>query len=61
MKICLVVTVAAAALCVGMVSPADAWTRSGSITTARGTYTGSASGGCSGGTCSRSRSVTGPN
>ena len=45
---------------VGAVSQADAWTRSGSVTTARGTYTGSASGSCAGGTCSRSRSVTGP-
>ncbi|AXK83855.1 hypothetical protein DW352_04370 [Pseudolabrys taiwanensis] len=45
---------------VGAVSQADAWTRSGTVTTARGTYTGSASGGCAGGTCSRTRSVTGP-
>jgi hypothetical protein len=39
---------------------AAAWTRSGSVTTWRGTYHAQASGGCSGGTCSRSRSVTGP-
>jgi hypothetical protein len=41
-------------------SGANAWVRSGSVTTWRGTYYGSASGGCAGGTCSRSASVTGP-
>lgn len=42
------------------VSQASAWSRSGSVTTWRGTYYGHSSGGCAGGTCSRSRSVTGP-
>jgi hypothetical protein len=51
----------AALLGVASISEANAWTRSGSLTTRRGTYDGSASGGCSGGTCSRSVSVTGPN
>lgn len=44
----------------GAVSEAAAWTRSGTVTTPRGTYTGSAAGGCAGGTCSRSATVTGP-
>jgi hypothetical protein len=43
------------------VTQASAWTRSGSVTTRRGTFYGQSSAGCSGGTCSRSRSVTGPN
>ena len=42
------------------VSEAAAWTRSGSVTTGRGTSTVSASGGCAGGTCARTKSVTGP-
>jgi hypothetical protein len=55
-------TIALSALLIaGSVSDARAWSRSGSVTTRRGTYTGSASGSCSGGTCSRSASVTGPN
>jgi hypothetical protein len=47
-------------LMVAAASEANAWTRTGSVTTQRGTYTGTASGGCAGGTCSRTRSVTGP-
>lgn len=42
------------------VSQAAAWTRSGTTTTPRGTYHSSASGGCAGGTCSRSATATGP-
>jgi hypothetical protein len=42
------------------ISEAAAWSRSRSVTTWRGTYHSQASGGCSSGTCSRSRSVTGP-
>lgn len=61
MKPALISVVLATLVSVGAASQADAWTRSGSVTTARGTYTGSASGGCAGGTCSRSASVTGPN
>jgi len=34
--------------------------RAGSLTTWRGTWSGSAARGCAGGTCWRSRSVTGP-
>ena len=41
-------------------SEAAAWTRSGTFTTRRGTYSSQASAGCSAGTCSRSRSITGP-
>jgi hypothetical protein len=43
------------------VSQAAAWTRSGTVTTRRGTYSGQFSGGWAGGTCSRSATVTGPN
>ena len=50
----------AALLGVASISQANAWTRSGSVTTWRGTYYGSASGGCAAGTCSRSASITGP-
>jgi hypothetical protein len=42
------------------VENANAWTRSGSVATARGVYTFHGSGSCGNGTCSRSRSVTGP-
>ncbi|KQZ01197.1 hypothetical protein ASD45_10290 [Pseudolabrys sp. Root1462] len=61
MKIALASISLAAALVVGGSSAASAWTRSGTVTTPRGTYYGSASGGCAGGTCSRSASITGPN
>ena len=61
MKLALVTVPLAAVLSLAAVSQASAWTRSGSVTTWRGTYHGSASGGCAGGTCSRTRSVTGPN
>ncbi len=60
MKLALISGSLAALLCVATLTPANAWTRNGSVTTARGTYTGSASGSCAGGTCSRSASVTGP-
>lgn len=45
---------------VGAAADASAWTRQGSVTTWRGTYAYQGSGGCAAGTCSRSRSVTGP-
>ena len=61
MKLALVSATLAFALGLSAVTPADAWTRSGSITTRRGTYTGNFSGSCGGGTCSRSGSITGPN
>src|SRR5258707_11830593 len=39
---------------------ASAWTRHTTVNTWRGTYTVNAAGGCSGGVCSRTRTVTGP-
>jgi hypothetical protein len=50
----------AALLGLASMPAANAWTRSGSVTTWRGTYHGSASGGCGAGSCWRSASVTGP-
>jgi hypothetical protein len=50
----------AAALSFASVGAAAAWTRHGSVSTWRGTYSGQASGGCGGGSCWRSGSVTGP-
>jgi hypothetical protein len=47
-------------LLVGTAAEASAWTRQGTVTTARGTYTVNGAGSCAGGTCSRSRTVTGP-
>lgn len=44
----------------GAAAEASAWSRSGSVTTARGTYNVQGSGGCGYGSCSRSRTVTGP-
>jgi hypothetical protein len=48
-------------LLVGTIAEASAWTRQGTVTTARGTYTVNGAGSCAGGTCSRARTVTGPN
>lgn len=42
------------------IGEAAAWTRSGSVTTPRGTYTGAVAGSCAGGTCSRAAVATGP-
>jgi hypothetical protein len=39
---------------------ASAWTRHTTVNTWRGTYTVNAAGGCAGGVCSRTRTVTGP-
>jgi hypothetical protein len=39
---------------------ASAWTRQGTVTTPRGTYTVNGSGGCAGGVCSFNRTVRGP-
>jgi hypothetical protein len=47
-------------LLVGTIAEASAWTRQGSVTTARGTYTVNGAGSCAGGTCSGTRTVTGP-
>ncbi len=54
---------AALAVAVALIpmSQAAAWSRSGSFTTWRGTYHTAASGGCAGGTCTRTRSITGAN
>lgn len=60
MKIALASISLAAVLMVAGSSAASAWTRHGTVTTPRGTYIGTASGGCAGGTCSRSASVIGP-
>lgn len=60
MKLVLASLSLATALAVTGASDANAWVRSGSVTTWRGTYYGSASGGCAGGSCSRSASITGP-
>jgi hypothetical protein len=61
MKLALISVSLAGILSLTSVGEASAWSRSGSVTTRRGTFYGQSSGGCSGGTCSRSRSVTGPN
>jgi glycine/D-amino acid oxidase-like deaminating enzyme len=42
------------------VADASAWTRQSSVTTARGTYRGSAVGNCAGGVCNRAATVIGP-
>lgn len=47
-------------MAVGMVAEANAWTRSGTVTTARGTYTVQGGGACAYGSCSGARTVTGP-
>lgn len=39
---------------------ANAWSRHGHVHTPHGTYSGHASGGCGGSTCSRSKVVSGP-
>jgi hypothetical protein len=60
MKYTLVSVSLIVAIGLATMSEAAAWTRSGSLTTRRGTYYSSVSGGCSAGTCSRSRSISGP-
>ena len=55
----LVLSVSCVTLLVG-IGEAAAWTRSGSVTTPRGTYTGAVAGSCAGGTCSRAAVATGP-
>lgn len=61
MKLAIVTASLAAVLALGSVTAANAWTRNATVTTPRGTNYGSTTGSCSGGTCSRTRSVTGPN
>jgi hypothetical protein len=47
-------------LLAGTIAEASAWTRQGTVTTARGTYAVNGAGSCAGGTCSGTRTVTGP-
>src|SRR5262245_37548711 len=47
-------------LLAGSAADASAWTRQGTVTTWRGTYTVNSAGGCAGNVCSRTRTVTGP-
>jgi hypothetical protein len=61
MKLSLISLSIAGILGLATVSEAAAWSRSGAWRSPRGTYHAQASAGCSGGTCSRSRSVAGPN
>jgi hypothetical protein len=61
MKLAIKVIGLSALLMIEAASEANAWTRTGSVTTQRGTYTRTVSGSCGGGTCSRTGSVTGPN
>ncbi len=57
---CLAVT-GSLAVSAMLATPADAWSRKGSVTGPRGgTTTWERSGSCEGGTCTRSKSVTGP-
>lgn len=61
MKTHLVTAALASLFVVGAAADASAWTRSGTVTTGRGTYTVQGSGSCGWRTCSGSRTVTGPN
>jgi hypothetical protein len=54
------VSALAVALSVGAAADANAWTRTGSVTGARGTFSVQGSGSCANGTCSRSVTRTGP-
>jgi len=47
-------------LLAGSAADASAWTRQGTLTTARGTYTVNGSGGCGGGVCGYNKIVRGP-
>ncbi|MGE0717120.1 MAG: hypothetical protein AB7P02_16880 [Alphaproteobacteria bacterium] len=60
MKRTLLSTAIAGLALVTTAADAGAWQRNSSVTTGRGTYSAQASGGCGGGTCSRSFSATGP-
>src|SRR5262245_17810228 len=61
MKYAIVAIALAALPMAGAVCDANAWRRTATVTTHRGTYTGTVTGSCGGGMCSRSASVTGPN
>lgn len=60
MKLTLATLLLAGIVSFAAATEASAWTRSTTVTTPRGTYTGSAAAGCAGGVCSRSATVTGP-
>jgi len=60
MRQTLLFAVLAGALALGSTAASAGWSRHGTLTTPRGTYSSSASGGCAGGTCSRSGEITGP-
>ena len=60
MKMLIATASLAGLLVVGPIAVASAWTRNGTVTTQRGTYTVNGGGGCAGGTCSWGRTVTGP-
>lgn len=61
MKTPLITAALAGLFVVGAVAEASAWTRSGTVTTGRGTYNVQGSGSCGWRSCSGSRTVTGPN
>jgi len=61
MKTALPILLLASLFTAATASQASAWTRSGSLSTAQGTYSRSVSGSCAGGTCARSATITGPN
>ncbi len=61
MRKLLVTTAIIGIVVAGMASDASAWTRKGTVTTGRGTYTSQGSGSCANHACSRSGSTTGPN
>ena len=60
MKTIIATAALAGTLIVGTAADASAWTRNGTVSTWRGTYTVHGGGGCAGGTCSWGRTVTGP-
>lgn len=61
MRKLLVTTAIIGIIVAGMAGDASAWSRKGTVTTNRGTFTSQGSGSCANGACSRSGSTTGPN
>jgi hypothetical protein len=61
MKLLIATAALGGLLVVGPVSDASAWTREGTVTTGRGTYTVNGGGSCGGGVCRWGRTITGPN
>jgi hypothetical protein len=60
MNISITTAAVAGLLLAASAADASAWTRNGTVHTWRGAYTVQGSGGCGGGSCSRTRTVTGP-